>query len=50
MTVNVYHEQFRAEDVGKIFKRAFAERDNHARVRPPLTREIISMKEESIGD
>ena len=40
----------RIEDVEKIFKRALAEGDNHARVRRPLTWEMIRVMEESIGE
>ena len=61
MVVNFYYEQwgrrlslprkqFRIEDVEKRFKRALVEGENHARVRRPLTWEMIRVMEESIGE
>ena len=56
----LYHEQwgglslpwkkFGINDVDKIVKRAPAEAENHARVKRPLTWEIMRVMEESIGD
>ena len=60
MAVNFNHEQwgglslplqhFRIQAVKKGIRRAHAEAENHARVRRPLTWEIISVVEESIGE
>ena len=60
MAVIFYHEQWgglslprkqlRIKEVEKMFKRALAEAENHARVRRPLTWEIIRVVEENIGE
>ena len=43
-------KKFGINDVDKIVKRAPAEAENHARVKRPLTWEIMRVMEESIGD